>query len=254
MTSHHQHDADRLERYLDGLLTGGELARFEADLARDPALAAEVALQRRINDTLAQTHRAPVIPLPATASAAPGADAPITAASGLRRSLPGPRWAWYAAAAALTIAGVLVFERLNAPPAPTYVILTPDAVYEKLVADGFKPEFVCTTDEEFAEAVRRRLGSGLVVSAAPGLEILGWAYGDAYKGTPIGPDTLILMVRVDERPAIVLMDRVTYDPRLSLPDASPLHLFRREFGPLVLYEITPHERPRALDSARLVGP
>jgi hypothetical protein len=47
----------------------------------------------------------------------------------------------------------------------------------------------------------------------------------------------------------VLMDRKSDDRKLKLPEASNLHLFRREVGPLVLYEISPLNEQRVLPKA-----
>ena len=48
---------------------------------------------------------------------------------------------------------------------------------------------------------------------------------------------------------VVLMDRKGDDRKLKLPETSNLHLFRREVGPLVLYEISPLNEQRVLPKA-----
>lgn len=189
----------------------------------------------------------------------------------------------------------------------TYLYLTregpktvpPSQVYQKLVDHGFVPEFVCTTQPEFIKTVRERFGTGLGLREEPaGLEILGWAYGDAYEGRVVGDKTLILMARINTRPTLVLIDRLrddrtiedpaalmgnwtggdikalsqpgsppadgtTSDPAkpmgnwvggdiqaVSLPDTprtdGKLTIFRKQAGALVLYEVTPFDRPGLL--------
>lgn len=80
--------------------------------------------------------------------------------------------------------------------------------------------------------------------------MLGWAYGNDYNGRMIGPDTMVLMTRVDgSENVVVLMDRASADRRLKLPPGSNLSLFRREVGPIVLYEITPLKSERVIPLA-----
>lgn len=145
----------------------------------------------------------------------------------------------------------------------------PSQVYQKLVDHGFVPEFVCTTQPEFISTVRERFGTGLGLREEPtGLEILGWAYGNAYEGRVVGDSTLVLMARIHTRPALVLIDhlrddRTIEDPAalmgnwtggdiqaMSLPDTprtdGRLTIFRRQAGALVLYEVTPFDRPGLL--------
>lgn len=159
----------------------------------------------------------------------------------------------------------------------TYLYLTrvgpktvpPSQVYQKLIDHGFVPEFVCTTQPEFIKTVRERFGTGLGLRDEPaGLEILGWAYGDAYEGRVVGDSTLVLMARINTRPTLVLIDRVHDDRTIedpaalmgnwtggdiravSLPDTprtdGKLTIFRRQAGALVLYEVTPFDRPGLL--------
>ncbi|MBX3405778.1 MAG: hypothetical protein KF869_03350 [Phycisphaeraceae bacterium] len=175
----------------------------------------------------------------------------------------------------------------------------PSQVYQKLIDHGFVPEFVCTTEPEFVRTVRERFGTGLGLREEPaGLEILGWAYGDAYEGRVVGDRTLILMARINTHPTLVLIDHLRDDRKIedpaalmgnwtggdikalsgrgtpppdgtpadpskpmgnwvggdisamSLPDTpradGRLSIFRAQAGALVLYEVTPLERPGLL--------
>ena len=57
------------------------------------------------------------------------------------------------------------------------------------------------------------------------------------------------MARVHGQPVIVFVDRIRAErEQQQLPPNSELHLYRREVGKLVLYELSPLDRPYVLDS------
>jgi hypothetical protein len=169
---------------------------------------------------------------------------------------------------ALGVAGCAAAYFWVTRPGPKEI--APSEVFERLTAHGFVPEFVCTEPAEFVKTVKDRFGTGLAMAETPPeIEILGWAYANDYEGRVIGGKTLILMARVNTRPTLVLIDRLSEDRTLSDPAAlmgnwtggdisnpmsvqtSPradgkLSLFRRASGKLVLYELTPFERPELL--------
>lgn len=195
---------------------------------------------------------------------------------------------------ALVAIGLYLFLTREGPKS-----VPPSQVYQKLIDHGFVPEFVCTTQPEFIKTVRERFGTGLGLREEPaGLEVLGWAYGDAYEGRIVGEKTLILMARVNTHPTLVLIDRLREDrpiedpaalmgnwtggdikalsqpgsppadgapndpakpmgnwvggdiQAMSLPDTprpdGRLSIFRKQTGGLVLYEVTPLDRPGLL--------
>lgn len=253
-----------LDLYLDDLLEGEDRARFEAEMERDAALREQVALQRRID--LSLRSQAAFDPATLRFDAPANAGASSVASDGARRLEPleplprtasiqpaqprrlgGGRWTWYGVAAALLLSAAGLYRYTTGVPEEIKFV-DPAALYARMQATGFTPEFVCKDDAEFAGAVSKRLGSGLLVSQAPGLNVLGWAYGQDYSGRIVGPDTLVLMTRLDEKHnVLVLMDKLSSDRHLCLPQSTGLHLFRREVGKLVLYEITPLSEPRVLD-------
>jgi len=85
---------------------------------------------------------------------------------------------------------------------------------------------------------------------APGLEVLGWSYNSIQDDKSLGVFsgyTLYLLARAKGEPVVVLIDRTGYDRPLEVDSASGLHLFRREIGGAVLYEISPLDAPAVLD-------
>lgn len=94
--------------YVDGELDADARARFEAELARDPSLADEVATQRRLRERLAAAYDpvlAEPVPLNLRMAAEAANDRPV-------RRFGLPHWG---AVAASLVAGVLV-GRMAVPP------------------------------------------------------------------------------------------------------------------------------------------
>jgi hypothetical protein len=238
--------ADWLDLYLDGLLQGPDLARFQREVENNPRLRQALDLQHQIDSSL-KAGLPYVEPVPIAGRIASQPTARPLSLVGMFN-----KYRLHAAAAVLALSAALFALYMNLPASPEIRYVEPAAVYARLQSAGFVPEFVCSTDAEFIAAVQKRLGSGLLVSSTAGLEVLGWAYGNDYSGRIIGPDTLVLMCRVDGKDdVVVLMDRTHDDRRLALPPTSSLHLFRREVGPLVLYEITPRTDQSVLPKAQL---
>lgn len=263
----------RIDLYLDGLLTGDELSAFERDLAASPELRAQIEAQSRIDagirELFAYDPSRAVLP----ESVAPGASqagrnpapvariGPETTPELVAHPPAGPRLhsgrdgravgatmhrrlRVYAVAAVVLLslaASWVAYINITTPRFDN--LLSPDAVYAMVE----KPEFVCRDDAEFAAAIDKRLGQPLVLAASPGVTALGWAYGDDYSGKIVGPRTMVLINRVDEVKVLVFMDRLRDDRPLSVRADGGLNLFRREAGALVLYELTPLEKPRVIE-------
>jgi hypothetical protein len=155
---------------------------------------------------------------------------------------------WLAAAAFIAlVAGALVW--FNLPRRPAQTMIAAGDLYEKLVARGFKPEFVCTSDAEFTRAVDTRFGQGLLLASSPDVQLVGWAYSDNYKGITLSRQALILMAKVRGEPVIVLMDQSRHDrPQIAKPE-SGLHVHRAEVGSLVLYEVSTFDAPQLIGGA-----
>ncbi|MGD9688625.1 MAG: anti-sigma factor [Phycisphaerales bacterium] len=242
-----------LDLYLDGALDDERRAEFESAMARDAALRDAVTLQRSLDLELRSAFTLDPSSLTIAGVAAP--DRHVAEHAG-ETSGPaplariGPWRSWIlgiAAVIALCAAGLWSYT-MTRGDGPRYI--EPAELYARLKFNGFKPEFVCTTDEEFNAAVTRRLGSGLLVAHAPDIELLGWAYGNDYLGQIVGPKTLVLMCKLDQKEhVIVLMDQASSDRTLTLPPDSGLNIFRRRVGPLVLYEVTPLDEQRVLPHA-----
>ncbi|MCC6321711.1 MAG: hypothetical protein IT438_09795 [Phycisphaerales bacterium] len=247
----------RLDAYIDGLMTEAERTEFERDVGGQPGIQREIELQSRIDAGLRELFA--YDPSAAQRLAAPdalGRIGPETVDSPEREARTGwltrPQSRRLAVAAGILLALGAVFIYTNRMLTPPEKFITPEFVYQTVE----KPEFICTTDDEFAAAIEKRFGEPLVLAAAPSDQIVaeGWAYGDGntYDGKIISASTLVLITRVKGEKVLVLMDRAKDDRTLETPSDPSLHVFRRQTGGVVLYELTHADKPAVLD--RLVPP
>jgi len=128
-------------------------------------------------------------------------------------------------------------------------------IYTRIVSAGFDPAVECRTDQQFIEWMRNNHDTEVLIPAStPGIELVGWDYKRA-----LTTRTSVLLARV--RPdadtpgveVIVLIDDRTEARRLFAPEGSGLHVHRRTLGSVVLYEVTPLDRPRLIGHARVPG-
>jgi anti-sigma factor RsiW len=239
-----------LDAYLDGRLDEAQRREVEAELERDPALRGLVDLQGKIDggvkrfttppDPKAILARAKA-DLAAERAEEAREDAEAAAAKGKVVKGPWGRRAIVALAACLLVALGLAFLREPAPK--DYAIGAVASIYERRVAGGFQPDWVCKDDAEFEQSVSARLGRTvkLATTRPPGVEVLGLGYDGV-----VSAHGMVVLAHVDGRPVMVVVDKASADQPISLPAGSPLRLFRRQVQDLVLYEVTPFDDVRAI--------
>lgn len=235
---------EQIDAYLDNALSPADRAAFESRLNADASLRAELELARGIDASLKRTHIPTDIPAPALPRAASSTPAkPASKLSGLRLY-----WPVIAAAALLFMAVTAYqlytridwkFQRYNA-----------DEYYALAAKDEFKPDWVCRNDREFKEAVGYSTGQQMLVKqdTPAKIDLVGWVYSKKFEGTPLRSSTVVLFAKVDEVPVVVLVDTIDNDRKVRPGDDPNLHLFRRELGSSVLYEITPRPAPGVIDA------
>jgi hypothetical protein len=256
-------DTAHLELYLDGLLEGAARAAFPAD---DPAVRAQVELQRRIDGVLRERFAPPEITLAglgvhrngmahqggaAAVAGRLGGGATGAAAAGPPASR---RWRTAAALAAAVIlavigcwqiASVLMTRPATSPYGAPQGFAT---YYANMVASGFDPDWECE-DEEFRRTFADHYRQPLVLQGLPvDVRSLGLAYVSA-----LSPRTTCVLVRAHGAPVIVFVDRVETDPGTERLERGSLNLFRRQLSGLVLYELTPLEAPAVLEHFSIPG-
>lgn len=238
-------DQETLERYLDGLLSPKEARQVEDRLAADPAALEQVVAQRRMVAGLTQMFDQRADATPLTLRAQPRVSTGRIAA----------------AAAVLVLAGAAVWVLAPRPKAPELVHRT-DAQWKQQTltklreqyqfhsARAFKPDEVCTTDEQFAAWTHRAFGVALRPSrTTAGVQPVyaGWCRTSMFSSY-----TGVLLATVDGQPVIVAMDVNVPQRRIPADDtAGPLKVFVRSVGNAQLFEVTPRNTPGVIDRLEL---
>lgn len=261
-----------VDSYVDGAMSKTERAAFEVRLNSDPAVAKKVADAKSLDDRLRKAfayiqregynlkdiilqsestsplkiNGRPVVVVKDHNSAPNIAD---NDQETHEESPPSHtrRRVLYAIAASLAVAATYSLwprEELN--------IISPDEVYRRFVATGWRPSFTCENDDQFIAAVQKRLGRAVLISTSTvGVVLNGWGYAEGYSGTPVGSSTMYLLTHAEGKPVLVLMERASRDREVTLSDSGKnvLHLFRRKVGGVVLYEVTPWPNERVISAA-----
>lgn len=246
----------RFEDWLDGRLDDADAAQFKAEAADDVTLQQQLELHAAIVRSLRQAFDHEVTTsLPGAAALSLNSVGTRTDASHRssmdkgaptqRRTLP--RQLALAAAAVLMLGVTAWMVWPMIAPAPGVQATAPrtlDAVFASHAARDFKPAWVCADDEEFAQTFRRDYGQALLMKPSPeGTGMIGLIYDHAISAYT----ALMLCYLNDNQHAIVFIDRRGNDRTLEVDPASGLHLYRREVGDLVLYELTPLSQPTFLE-------
>ncbi|HVU88997.1 MAG TPA: hypothetical protein VHD36_16855 [Pirellulales bacterium] len=235
---------EQLDAYLDGTLPEPARRAFAREAALSPELTGELALQKRIDQVLVHRFAPPAAPTDLAARLREAATVTtILYARPRRRRLPLAAAA-VAAVVAWAILGWQFFSPANRPPVynPRLPVAT---IYNTRVAEGFKPTWVCEDDHIFASTFKERQGQGLLLATMPpGSGMVGLAYCGGMSRY-----TTTMLARVDGKPVMVFVDRKENEEDGVIPPSpdSGLHLFQKELGNLVLYEVTPFDEPRVMD-------
>ena len=238
------HTERDIDLFVDGLLDGEAAERVRAQIASDPALRAEVEQLRAVDDRL----RRFMVSASPEGGASPRplrlTDAPAPAPAGRSRRL----WAAVLAVAAILLiaGGVAVWKLFPLPDrAWTEKLIK---LTQRQIADGFVPQVVCSSREQFEEWTTEQMAQPLIPALpATGVEIVGWSYDNSFSG--YAP---LLLAKVDSHPVLVVMD-LRDQPRVSesvLADAH-LHGFANQVGKVHMIEITPLDRPRVVSAIQV---
>ena len=233
----------RLQAYLDGQLPAQEREAFAREIAANADLAAQIALQKRIEESLRRSFKTPE---PPAKIELPQRELATLKARSRRRMLI---IAGLAATAVTIFWVALAWRFFGGEAEPNYDPNQPLAdIYQMTVAQGFKPKWVCDNPEEFASTFQKRQGQPLVLAALPaGTKMEGLTYVGG-----LSRYTTTMLARADGKPVMVFVDRADSDPHPAEPAAKTgLHLFRKQLGSLVLYEISSLDHPAVMDYLEL---
>ena len=246
MTEGQEQPDTRLDAYLDGVMTPDERAAYQRKIESDEPLRDQVEVQQDIDQSLRRLFAPPL------------ADRVTAGITEMRQSkshkLPAPaKRDWGAvprrlAAAAAVVAGLfggwLIWNAVGPTGSGGYGEWRSfEIVYADAVANDMKPQWVCDTEPEFADSIRSHFGQAAVIpfELPDGMAALGLAYCNS-----ISRRTVYLLAEVNDEPVIVFIDRVEADPGQTANESSGLNLFNRRLGLLVLYELSPLEKPALL--------
>lgn len=239
MSDYHDHALDeRLEKYLDHLLQGDELAEFEERLRHDPDTQRAVEQHRVFEARL----RACLAPASVSASeVSRWISTPVDRGSRYKRN------AKYTAVAVLSVVAAVVSwmvvvtqwngSRRNIEP---FFEQRPLAVlYRETVDQGFRPYYYCDDEERFAQTFRKRQDAPLALRSHPDDRRM---VGLSYIGG-LSRDTTAMLAYADQQPVVVFVDRKEFDNE-ELATRCPegleeLQVHRSEVGELVIYEVSP---------------
>ena len=248
MTKDQRDSGTRLDAYLDGAMTPDQCAEFQREIDSDDNLRRQIEIQTEIDQAMerlfqpssveripignADLHGSEPYQLPSTAMRDWGAvPRRLAVAAALVAGVFGGWLTWNA----------LQPSSVSNPYGPWRSI---EVVYADSVANGMKPEWTCDNELEFAVSIRDHFGQAAVISfeLPDGMAALGLAYCNS-----ISRRTVYLLAEVNDEPVIVFIDRVEADQGLTLDESSGLNLFHRQIGRLVLYELSPLEKPALLE-------
>jgi hypothetical protein len=231
----------RLESYLDGVMAHDERAAFAAELATNPQLAAQVALQTRIDASLERAFPNVV--------ASPSHIAAVekqwgTAFANVESTTVKIPWPWLVGIASAAAAACLAFAIWNFDTqmgrAPHFQPAPVAEIYKKTVAEGFDPYYECRDDQRFAETFELRQGIPLHLAKLPlGSTMKGLSYPGG-----LSRETTAMLCQSDGAPVMVFVDRDEKDQPVAARNRDPnLNVFREQRDGLVFYEVTPLDRP-----------
>ena len=240
--------ADRIDEllnaYSDGTMDADARAELELLATKEPDLAESLALQTLIDARL----RAIFEPLPVPADH-PVRAGEATATSGVGHTRVRKAWLRVLIAASILLvvgAGAAMWYSTKGYSG------RPDRLYAQFVREGFQPAVVCTTSDSFAEFTRS-IGQTLVPGESdPGVELVGWSYEPESFFFESGTYVTQLLARVDGREVVVFMAPSALDRKIGTAERlGDLRIFRREFGSLSLYEVTPLDQARVSATLRV---
>jgi hypothetical protein len=231
----------KFEAYLDGVMAADERAAFEAEIAANPQLADEVALQARIDASL--EHLFPSVVTPASHVVAMERHFD----SAIKNTEPATikiRWPWLVGITSVAAAACLAFAFWNFEPqsdrAPHFEPIPLAQIYKQTVAEGFEPYYECRDDQRFADTFEQRQGIPVHLAKLPlGSTMKGLSYPGG-----LSRETTAMLCEADGSPVMVFVDRDAKDQPAATKNGDPeLHVFREARDGLVFYEVTPLDKP-----------
>jgi hypothetical protein len=237
-----------LDAYLDGIMPPEQRAAFEQRLARDPALAADLAAQKRIDGALASIFAVPPfvgLPTnghPAPHPAAPGANGAAQATlQAVKTTFPYNLILAGLGVVAVTLISWLAYLQFH-DPRKSIVEIYNDPVSARALPAS------CGGESENVESICTDVLSGRVkIKKLPaGMQIIGLGIEPV-----LSKYTYVIRAKIDGREVLVfIQDSFSADKAAAekaIKSGGPLHVFQREANGTLLLELSPFEKARMLD-------
>jgi len=238
----------RINAFLDDQMSPSEREAFLSLLANDASLRHELDRQQALEQSIRRIYRErgiekaiAGIPINDSISNWPSAGDHIKSPRSIQRFLAA------AALLSFSLTGVWYSWSISRP-APALDPYAPqpwrsfETVYNDAVREGFKPAWICRDERELERTFVKKVRQPLLIAALPAGVTAG---GIAYSNT-ITPTTINVYGRVDDTPVMVFVDKLAADHGPPSPPPAGFHLFRSQIEDLVLYELTPFDRPNIL--------
>lgn len=228
-------DDERVEQQLDGLPAGPER---DAAVEKLRAEGLGDAVERHDVVEAALRRRFPVVVAPERQ-----VDDLVSAVELGPSKVKWRLWGIAGAAAAALLIALAWGQRGPRNVAPFFEPTPLVALYQEAVDQGFEPYYECEEPERFAAVFAKRQGLPLELELMPpGSRMLGLSYPGG-----LSRDTTAMLCEVDGEPVMVFVDRLDADRQAAAitAEGGGLRVFRSELSGLVLYEVTPLDKPRA---------
>lgn len=251
MTEHQPNNTEQiLDRYLDPALNDAERELLRRQIDAHPELLTALDQQSRVNAALKR-----LFPDPADAATADRVMIAAMESTKRRRRFGILRIAALIAITTVAIWRLWVF--VDPPRVDPYANMnwrSMTTVYRDVAEAGFGDGMRPFNPEKFSRYVKSRFGQDVRIS--PQTEPVR-TMGHGFCNT-ITMQTMCLITRVPapqdnaanpdgEVGVLVFVDNADADPAPALPAKSNLNVFKRTLGRLALYEVSPLDRPHALD-------
>jgi hypothetical protein len=223
-----------------------EESAFEKSLSADPQAMRQVELQRAIDRQLRQMFPPPAASALEIKRLILGAEIPDVQTASSWSRLPRHSWLIVAGGLAAVIAcDLLGWHSLRHRPLEPYFRPSPLAdIYRQTVESGFRPYYLCEDEDRFQLTFEKRQSVPLQLAQMPADRRM---VGLSYLGG-LSRNTTAILCHTTAKPVVVFVDRLDNDTSIASDNSDPrLHIFRRQLGGLVAYEVTPLESATIID-------
>ncbi len=248
MSSSPENNANRIERLLDEKIDQATGAPGQGDNSVDETTEQSLRLQDSIDSSLKRLFNSPEMPSELIDRLAN--ETPTIAPSKSSKKILGlPQWVVAAVllvgVGSWAITGADLAKQFFFPEADPYKERMVAAIYRDSVNRGFKPDWFCEDEKQFAETFDERQGQGLLLQPLPNnIRMAGLAYLDG-----LSENATCMLAWVEEKPVLLLVEVTRRIPEYLLEDVEgdDLQIFTRKLKNMTIVEVTPFSESRVAE-------